>query len=99
MIVVSSGRHAQHDPATMALSPEGRPYFEVAARFEQLSKAVERLKLETVFPPDHGMAPIAAVHDAGYLHFLETCFARWQSTPRAGPAVRASFYAVRPLRV
>ena len=98
MIVVSSGKHAQHDPATIAPSPEGRPYFEVAARFDQLSKAVERLKLETVFPPDHGMAPIAAVHDAGYLHFLETCFARWQSTPRAGPAVRASFYAVRPLK-
>ena len=44
------------------------------------------------------MAPIAAVHDAGYLHFLETAFARWQATPLAGPAVRATSYAVRPMQ-
>ena len=58
---------------------------------------MNRLGLPTTPAPDHGMAPIAAVHDAGYLHFLETAFARWQATPLAGPAVRATSYAVRPM--
>ena len=44
------------------------------------------------------MAPIAAVHDAGYLHFLETAFARWQETPLAGPVVRTYGYAVRRMQ-
>ena len=57
-----------------------------------------RLGLPTTPAPDHGLAPIAAVHDAGYLHFLETAFERWQSTPLAGPAVRAFGYAVRPMQ-
>lgn len=44
------------------------------------------------------MAPIAAVHDAGYLVFLETVFARWQETPLAGPVVRTFGYAVRRMQ-
>ncbi len=44
------------------------------------------------------MAPIEAVHDAGYLHFLETAFARWQETPLAGPVVRTFGYAVRQMQ-
>jgi len=64
---------------------------------DQLLGVVSRLSLPTAPASDHGMAPIAAVHDAGYLHFLETVFERWQATPLAGPAVRATSYAVRPM--
>lgn len=95
MIVITTDAHAAHDPATM---PSGRPFYDRAARVDQLLGAVRRLSLETTPAPDHGMAPIAAVHDAGYLHFLETCFECWQATPLAGPAVRAFSYAVRHMR-
>ena len=98
MIVITTNAHAAHDPAVMAPSPSGRPFYDRAARVEQLLGAVNRLGLPTALAPDHGMAPIAAVHDAGYLHFLETAFARWQATPFAGPAVRATSYAVRPMQ-
>jgi acetoin utilization deacetylase AcuC-like enzyme len=65
---------------------------------QQLMSAVEKLGLPTEAAPDHGLAAIAAVHDRGYLEFLETSFARWQSTALAGPAVRPGAYAVRPLQ-
>ena len=68
------------------------------ARVDQLLGAVNRLGLPTTPAPDHGVAPITAVHDAGYLHFLETAFARWQETPLAGPVVRTYGYAVRQMQ-
>jgi acetoin utilization deacetylase AcuC-like enzyme len=98
MIVITTNAHTAHDPATMAPSPSGRPFYDRAARVDQLLAAVNRLGLPTVPAPDHGMAPIAAVQDAGYLHFLETAFAQCQSTPLAGPAVRAFGYAVRQMQ-
>ena len=98
MIVITTDAHAAHDPDTMAPSPSGRPFYDRAARVDQLLGAVNRLGLPTTPAPDHGMAPIAAVHDAGYLHFLETAFERWQATPLAGPAVRTFGYAVRPMQ-
>jgi acetoin utilization deacetylase AcuC-like enzyme len=35
------------------------------------------------------------VHDADYLSFLQTAFARWQTLPGTGPILRAQAYAVR----
>jgi acetoin utilization deacetylase AcuC-like enzyme len=98
MIVITTNAHAAHDPATMAPSPSGRPFYDRPERVSQLLGAVHMLGLPTTQAPDHGLAPIAAVHDAGYLHFLETAFERWQSTPLAGPAVRTFGYAVRPMQ-
>ena len=98
MIVITTNAHAAHDPAIMAPSPSGRPFYDRAARVDQLLSAVNRLGLPTTPAPNHGMAPIAAVHDAGYLHFLETAFERWQATSLAGPAVRTYSYAVRPMQ-
>src|SRR5450755_516769 len=85
MIVITTSAHTAHDPDIMAPTPGGRPFYDRASRVDQLLGAVNKLKLQTVSAPDHGMAPIAAVHDAGYLHFLETAFSRWQATPLAGP--------------
>src|SRR5579863_1056746 len=67
MIVITTHAHAAHDPATMAPSPSGRPFYDRAERMDQLLGAVSRLGLPTAPAPDHGMAAIAAVHDAGYL--------------------------------
>jgi acetoin utilization deacetylase AcuC-like enzyme len=97
MIVVTTLAHTAHDPETMAPLPDGRPFFDRVARAEQLLAAVERLGLPMVEAPDHGLAPAAAVHDAGYLAFLATAWQRWEAEAVGGPAVRAGAYAVRPL--
>lgn len=98
MIVITTDAHAAHDPEAIAPSPSGRIFYDRPARVDQLLAAVRRLGLTTTPAPDHGMAPIAAVHDAGYLQFLQTAYERWQSSPYAGPAVRAFGYAVRMQR-
>ncbi|HET7881272.1 MAG TPA: histone deacetylase family protein [Acetobacteraceae bacterium] len=98
MIVITTDAHAAHDPATMAPSPSGRPFYDRAERVGQLLSAVRRLGLPTAPAPNHGMAAIAAVHDAGYLEFLETAFERWQATQFDGQAVRAFGYAVRAMQ-
>jgi len=98
MIVITTSDHILHDPATMAPLPDGRPFYDRATRAEELLGAVNRLGLPTESASDHGLAPIAAVHDRGYIEFLETSFERWQSTALAGPAVRPGSFAVRPLQ-
>jgi acetoin utilization deacetylase AcuC-like enzyme len=98
MIVITTSDHVLHDPATMAPLADGRPFYDKAVRVQELMRTVEKLRLPTEVAPDHGLAPIAALHDPGYLEFLETSFGRWQSTALAGPAVRPGAYAVRPLQ-
>lgn len=36
---------------------------------------------------DHGLAPVLAVHDAGYVDFLRTAHDRWCGTGRPGEAL------------
>jgi acetoin utilization deacetylase AcuC-like enzyme len=98
MIVVTTSDHVLHDPASMAPLADGRPFYDRAVRVQQLLSAVDKLGLPTEAAPDYGLAPIAVIHDRGYLEFLETSFARWQSTALAGPAVRPGAYAVRHLQ-
>jgi acetoin utilization deacetylase AcuC-like enzyme len=98
MIVVTTAMHGAHDPDSMAPQPNGRTFFDKAERAEQLLGAVKAMGLETTAAPDHGLAPIAAVHDQGYLEFLESAYARWQDTPLAGPAVRPFSYAIRQMQ-
>lgn len=98
MIVITTNEHIQHDPAVMAPLADGRPFYDRAVRVTELMRTVQKLGLPTEPAPDHGLAPIAAIHDPGYLEFLETSFARWQSTALAGPAVRPGAYAVRHLQ-
>ena len=98
MIVITTSDHALHDPASMAPLADGRPFHDRAVRVQQLLSTVEKLGLPTEAAPDHGLEPIAAIHDRGYLEFLESSFARWQSTALAGPAVRPGAYAVRHLQ-
>ncbi len=47
-------------------------------------------------PRPFGLAPLAAVHDAGYLAFLQTAHERWlQQAGPAGPMAVAQCYAMR----
>ena len=98
MIVITTADHVLHDPATMAPLADGRPFYDRAVRVQELMRTVDKLGLQKEVAPDHGLAPIAALHDPGYLAFLETSHAQWQATAMAGPAVRPGAYAVRHLQ-
>lgn len=86
--------HAAHDPQGDAPMPDRR-YWEVPARADALLAAVKALGHEVVPARDHGTAPAARIHDAGYLTFLSTAWERYAAMPGAGPALRAGAYAVR----
>jgi acetoin utilization deacetylase AcuC-like enzyme len=94
MIVITTD-HAAHDPNRFTLPGDTRPYWEVPARADALLGAVRGRGLTTKPAGDHGLAPIERIHDAGYLAFLRTAFARWQAAPGSGPILRAPAYAVR----
>jgi acetoin utilization deacetylase AcuC-like enzyme len=76
MHIVYTKRHKRH--ATDMVLFEGRPFDteEIPARAEIILEAVRAARLgRVVAPTDHGIAPILAVHDAGFVDFLRTVYA------------------------
>src|SRR5688572_17304970 len=72
MRVVYSPHHAQHDPPLEILLGTPRPYPDSPARAEAIRGALAQdSTFEFVEPTAHGVEPIAAVHDAGLIRFLE----------------------------
>jgi acetoin utilization deacetylase AcuC-like enzyme len=75
MYTVYNERHKLHNPE--GVLAEGHPLdsWEVPARAEAILEAITQAGLGPVVEPvDHGLAPIAAVHDAGYLDFLQSAY-------------------------
>ena len=96
MIVITTN-HAGHDPDRNAPSGDGRRYWERPERIDALLATVTARGADIRPAPDHGLAPICRVHDAGYVDFLAKAFARYQTLPDAGPALRPHAFAVRHL--
>lgn len=76
-----------HDPKHFLSSGAPRPNPEQPARIDALLGAVAALGLAVEQPADGGLGPIAAVHSAEYLQFLQTIYARWQHIPDASEEV------------
>jgi len=86
--------HAAH--SGNAEFTEGRylPSFESPVRAERVRAAFEGSGLGNVASPaDRGLAPILAVHDAGYVRFLQTAWQRWTALGRAHPALPMVWHA------
>ena len=87
MKAIFDARQRHHDPqhfmanGVMSRSPE-QP-----GRIEVLKAAAEASGCAFVAPRDSGMGPVAAVHSAEYLLFLQTIHARWQRIEGAAPEV------------
>jgi acetoin utilization deacetylase AcuC-like enzyme len=94
-MLVFTTDHAGHDPDRFTTPGDARRYWEIPARAEALLATLTGHGLAARPAADHGLPPIARIHDAGYLSFLETAFARWQALPGRGPILRAQAYAVR----
>jgi acetoin utilization deacetylase AcuC-like enzyme len=54
-------------------------------RTAQLLGALKKHGITPERPGSAGLDPVLAVHDAGFVRFLETIWARWQELPERGP--------------
>jgi len=80
-------RQTAHDPQTFLAAGRLRPSPEQPERVARLRAGALAAGCAIVAPVDHGMAPLAAVHSAEYLHFLRGIHARWSALEDAGPEV------------
>ncbi len=87
MKVVFSREQLRHDPAQIVSSGKLVPNPEIPARAERLLAAATASGLALETPADYGPEPLAAVHTARYLAFLEKIFIRWQRIPDASDDV------------
>jgi acetoin utilization deacetylase AcuC-like enzyme len=96
MKVVYSPLHQQHDPER-EFSREGLvPYPECAARAENILAALRQAQwAEIISPGDCSLAPMGAVHDSGYLRFLEQVHPAWVKAGEASPVIVAATFALR----
>ncbi len=87
MKVVFSREQLRHNPAEIFSSGRLVPNPEIPARAERLLAAATAAGLEHETPVNYGLDPLAAVHSARYLAFLEKIFIRWQRIPDASADV------------
>lgn len=88
MLTVYSDKHKLRDAKGEIHGGEVVPPFECPKRAEIILDRVRAEGLgEVIAPRDFGMAPAAAVHGAGYLSFLETCYAEWKEAGFGGDAL------------
>jgi acetoin utilization deacetylase AcuC-like enzyme len=85
---IYSPAHLHHAPAKEFLDGALVDVFEMPQRAELILQAVRDADLGPVLAPDDfGMAPIQAIHDADYLEFLKSAYARWIADGRPASAV------------
>lgn len=87
MLVVRDDAHLAHQPAEIISRGRAIPHPEVARRAAELEAAAKAGGHMLAKPSAHGMAPVEAIHDEGYLAFLESAWTRWQDLPNPTPYV------------
>lgn len=83
MNVYYSSDHLQHQPPFEIFDGGDKiPNFEVPERAERILAALKSASWANILPPtDFGLEPILAVHDQGYIEFLQSAFADWRALP------------------
>ena len=62
--------------------------FECPRRAEIILERVTSVDLgDVIAPTDYGMDPVLAIHDAGFVQFLETCAGEWAAAGYEGEAI------------
>lgn len=80
-------RQWRHDPKHFMANGAILPNPEQPERINRLRAGAEAAGCRFETPGDHGLGPIAAIHTAEYLAFLETIYPRWQRIDGAGEEV------------
>jgi acetoin utilization deacetylase AcuC-like enzyme len=87
MKAILDARQRKHDPQNFMANGVVSRSPEQPARVEVLSSGVKAAGYDFIEPQDAGMGPIAAIHSAEYLTFLQTIHARWSRMEGAAPEV------------
>lgn len=87
MKAVFDTRQWRHDPKHFMANGAILPNPEQPRRIEVLQAGAEAAGCVFAAPEDAGLAPIAALHSAEYLTFLQNIHARWRRIPGAGAEV------------
>ncbi len=93
--VYTDKHHLRNARTELAGGELVRP-FECPERAEIIRARVEERQLgEIVSPGERGLSPVLAVHDEGYVRFLETAWDEWQAEGFKGEAMVACWPARR----
>jgi acetoin utilization deacetylase AcuC-like enzyme len=95
MKVIYSEKQKKHAPEIFISNGAPQPNPEVPERADKLLAAAVLSGLSLEEPEDFGLGPIAAVHTAEYLHFLEHIYERWQRIPGASKDVMPNVHPDR----
>ncbi len=87
MKAVFDDRQRLHDPQHFMANGKTYPSPESPERIARLMAGAQAAGCRFHAPEDAGLGPIAAIHSADYLHFLQTIYPRWLRIPDAGPEV------------
>ncbi len=87
MQAVFDARQWKHDPQHFMANGVVSRSPEQAARIDALTAGAKAAGCTFTEPADAGLAPIAAVHSAEYLTFLQTIYRRWRRIEGAAPEV------------
>ncbi|PKR49688.1 histone deacetylase family protein [Thalassospira marina] len=95
MRVFFNARHDAHDVKSEFYHGHTIPPLDDPRRMGIIRDALaHKIAARLVEPVDHGMAPIRAVHDARYLHFLSHAWLDWQKAGYDGAAIPAIWPAL-----
>jgi acetoin utilization deacetylase AcuC-like enzyme len=95
MHVVFDDRQFGHEPQSHFYGGKLQAAPEKSARAQTLLQAALANGLERIAAMDHGLQPIAAVHDAAYLEFLAHAHEAWAEDPQRSAEVIAHVHPVR----
>lgn len=87
MKAIFDDRQRLHDPQHYMANGKTYPSPEAPERIARLMAGAQAAGCQFQTPQDAGLGPIAAIHSAEYLHFLQNIYTRWQRIPDAGPEV------------
>jgi acetoin utilization deacetylase AcuC-like enzyme len=93
MIVVHSPLHARHDGGMELHRGEFVPTFEMPQRVDFILGALEGHGCKIIAPRELPESRLHGVHDAGFVEFLRTAYARWQAEGRGGSMLPSGFPA------
>lgn len=96
MKVIYADVHRRHSPSSEFVDGEMKTHAEAPARAETILRALQEEGLsDIVAPRRYPFAPILAVHDVEYLHYLEKVYAVWVAEGRDRRGVVPDTFAVR----
>ncbi|MSS73645.1 MAG: histone deacetylase family protein [Candidatus Latescibacteria bacterium] len=98
MKIIYSDTHRQHDPPYEFTGGGMSPYSEAPARADAILRTLREGGARDVEAPgSYALDAILAVHDAGYLHYLEHIYAAWVASGKPLSGVIPDAFAVRTM--